>query len=113
MFHSRTASPGDRVIRKGDRPDAAYFITEGMVQVAVPGREIRLGPGEFFGERALLSGERRSTDVTAIDFCKFLTLERRDFLSFVNRQPQLRAQLDEIIAQRNAEGADSISRSMR
>ncbi len=113
LFHSRTASPGDRVIRKGDRPDAAYFITEGMVQVAVPGREIRLGPGEFFGERALLSGERRSTDVTAIDFCKFLTLERRDFLSFVNRQPQLRAQLDEIIAQRNAEGADSISRSMR
>jgi monovalent cation:H+ antiporter-2, CPA2 family len=113
LFHSRTASPGDRVIRKGDRPDAAYFITEGMAQVAVPGREIRLGPGEFFGERALLSGERRSTDVTAIDFCKFLTLERRDFLSFVNRQPQLRAQFDEIIAQRDAEGADSISRSMR
>ena len=91
LFHPRSASPGERIIRKGDRPDAAYFITEGMVEVAVPGREVRLGPGDFFGEMALLSGERRLADVTAIEFCKFLTLRRRDFLSFVNRQPELRA----------------------
>src|SRR4029077_20293781 len=56
LFPSRTPSPGDRVIRRDDGPDAAYFITDGVAQVAVPGREIRLGPGEFFGERALLSG---------------------------------------------------------
>ena len=111
LFHPRTASPGERVIRKGDRPDAAYFITEGMVEVAVPGREVRLGPGDFFGEMALLSGERRVADVTAIDFRKFLTLKRRDFLSFVNRQPELRARLDEITARRTAETAESVGRA--
>jgi CPA2 family monovalent cation:H+ antiporter-2 len=111
LFHPRTASPGERVIRKGDRPDAAYFITEGMVEVAVPGREVRLGLGDFFGEMALLSGERRVADVTAIDFCKFLTLKRRDFLSFVNRQPELRARLDEITARRTAETAESVGRA--
>jgi CPA2 family monovalent cation:H+ antiporter-2 len=100
LFSPRTASPGDRVIRKGDRPGAAYFISEGGVTVAAPGREIRLGPGDFFGEMALLSGARRSADVTAIDFCKFLTLERNDFRSFVSHHPLLRAQLDELAAQR-------------
>jgi CPA2 family monovalent cation:H+ antiporter-2 len=100
LFSPRTASPGDRVIRKGDRPGAAYFISEGGVTVAAPGSEIRLGPGDFFGEMALLSGARRSADVTAIDFCKFLTLERNDFRSFVSHHPLLRAQLDELAAQR-------------
>jgi CPA2 family monovalent cation:H+ antiporter-2 len=103
LFRPRTASPGDRIIRKGDRPGAVYFISEGAVQVAIPNHEIWLGPGEFFGEMALLSGERRSADVVAIDFCKFLTIERRDFLSFVNRQPQLRGQFDNMAAQRAAE----------
>jgi K+:H+ antiporter len=111
LFHPRSASPGERIIRKDDRPDAAYFITEGMVEVAVPGREVRLGPGDFFGEMALLSGERRSANVTAIDFCKFLTLKRRDFLSFVNRQPELRARLEEITARRTAETAESVGRA--
>ena len=113
LFRPRTASPGDRIIRKGDRPGAVYFISEGAVQVAIPNHEIRLGPGEFFGEMALLGGERRSADVVAIDFCKFLTLERRDFLSFVNRRPQLRAQFDEMAAQRAAEHPLSGSETSR
>lgn len=102
LFRSRTAAPGDRIIRKGDRPGAAYFIAEGMVQVFIPHQEIPLGPGEFFGEMALLSGERRSADVTALDFCKFYTLERRDFLSFVNRHREVRAHFDEMAEQRAA-----------
>ncbi len=66
-FRPRQADPGERLIRRGDRADAVYFIASGAVEVAVAGREIRLGPGDFFGEMALLSGERRSADVTAID----------------------------------------------
>ncbi len=100
LFQPRTASPGDRVLRKGDRPDAAYFISEGAVQVDVSNRTIRLAQGEFFGEMALLSGERRSADVTAVDFCKFLTLDRRDFRTFLGRYPQLRAHVGELAAER-------------
>lgn len=100
LFQPRVASPGDRVLRKGDRPDAAYFISEGAVQVDVGDRTIRLAQGEFFGEMALLSGERRSADVTAVDFCKFLTLDRRDFRTFLGRYPQLRAHVGELAAER-------------
>ena len=40
---------------------------------------------------ALLSGERRTADVIAVDFCQFLVLDRRDFNLFMSRHPKLRA----------------------
>jgi CPA2 family monovalent cation:H+ antiporter-2 len=107
LFRPRSAAPGERVIRKGDRADAAYFISKGTVQVRVGGREIPLGPGDFFGEMALLSGERRSADVTATDYCQFLALDQREFRSFVARYPQLRGHLDALAAQRSAMNRES------
>jgi CPA2 family monovalent cation:H+ antiporter-2 len=100
LFQPRAAVPGERIIRKGGRPDAAYFISSGAVQVTVDGREIPLGPGEFFGEMALLSRARRSADVTAIDYCQLLVLPERDFRMFVSKHPGLRAELDRLAAQR-------------
>lgn len=102
LFAPRTAMPGDRLIRKGDRPDAAYFISTGAVEVAVPGRNIHLGPGDFFGEMALLSGARRTADVTVIDYCELLVLTRRDFQSFVSRHPELREGLKKVASEREA-----------
>ena len=63
------------------------------MQVNVDGRQIPLGPGEFFGEMALLSRARRSADVTAIDYCQLLVLPERDFRMFVSKHPGLRAEL--------------------
>jgi CPA2 family monovalent cation:H+ antiporter-2 len=100
-FRPRTAAPGERLIRAGDRADAAFFISSGAVEVSVAGRKIPLGPGDFFGEMALLTGERRSADVTAIDYCDLLVLDQRDFRQFMVRHPKLRAKLDELAARRN------------
>jgi CPA2 family monovalent cation:H+ antiporter-2 len=72
------------------------------VEVAVGGNKIRLGPGDFFGEMALLSGERRSADVTAVDYCELLALDQRDFRHFVARNPALKTHLDAMAAQREA-----------
>src|SRR4051794_18496081 len=102
LFRPRTAAPGERLIRAGDRAEAAYFIAAGAVAVSVRGREIRLGPGEFFGEMALLSGQRRSADVTAVDYCQLMVLVQRDFRLFVSRHPQLRARLHELAQERTA-----------
>ena len=107
LFRPRSAVPGERVVRIGDRAEAAFFITAGAVVVAVGDPQIKLGPGDFFGEMALLSGQRRSADVTAIDYCRFLVLEQRDFRSFVSRYPQLRQKLLEM-AQRRTEMNRSI-----
>jgi len=100
MFRPKSASPGDRVIRRGDRADGMYFISSGAVEVKVDGRTIRLEPGSYFGEMALLSGERRTADVIAVDFCQFLVLDRRDFNQFMARHPAVRAAVAEIAEQR-------------
>ncbi|MDQ6432727.1 cation:proton antiporter [Mesorhizobium sp. LHD-90] len=100
LFRPASASPGERVIRTGDRADGMYFISSGAVEVRVGGRAIRLDAGSFFGEMALLSGSRRTADVIAVDFCEFQFLERRDFTQFMARHPELRAAVDTMARER-------------
>ncbi len=99
-FHPHAVQPGDRIIRAGDKADAVYFISSGAVEVAVAGRRIKLGPGDFFGEMALITGQPRSADVTAIDYGKFLTLNQRDFRDFLRRFPEIREQISALASQR-------------
>ena len=94
------AQPGERVIHRGDVADAAYFISAGEVEVAVAGQHIRLGPGNFFGEMALVSGQPRSADVTALDYSRFLKLTTDDFNEILRRYPDIRAQIVEQAAKR-------------
>jgi CPA2 family monovalent cation:H+ antiporter-2 len=91
------------VIRAGEVGAEMFFISSGAVEVAIGGKKIHLGPGEFFGEMALLTGERRSADVTALDYCLFLTLDKADFDQFIARHPGLHARLDEVAARRAEE----------
>ena len=100
LFRPKSALPGERVVRKGDRGDGMYFISSGAVEVRVGGGPVALEAGAFFGEMALLSGGRRTADVIAIDFCQFLVLERRDFNMFSARHPALRAAVSEMARER-------------
>ncbi|XAZ23116.1 cation:proton antiporter [Sinorhizobium sp. B11] len=100
LFQARLAPPGERVIRRGDRGDSMYFISSGAVEVRLASGSVRLEPGAFFGEMALLSGGRRTADVIAVDFCQFEVLERRDFNMFMSRHPNLRAIVSEMAQKR-------------
>jgi CPA2 family monovalent cation:H+ antiporter-2 len=100
-FRPHAASPGERIIRKGDRADAVYFISSGIVEVDVGGRRIKLGPGDFFGEMALISGQPRSANVTALDYCALLMLTRSDFNEMLRRYPDIRAPIADLAAQRD------------
>jgi CPA2 family monovalent cation:H+ antiporter-2 len=102
MFRPKSASPGEKVIRKGDRANAMYFLSSGAVEVRVAGRTIKLEAGAYFGEMALLTGERRTADVVAVDFCQFLVLDRRDFNQFMARHPGVRAAVAAIAEERAA-----------
>jgi CPA2 family monovalent cation:H+ antiporter-2 len=99
-FRPHTAQPGERIIRKGDKADAVYFISSGEVEVSVAKRRIKLGAGDFFGEMALISGQPRSADVTALDYGKFLTLSQGDFREFVRKFPGIREQITALASQR-------------
>ncbi len=100
LFRPKSALPGERVMRKGDRGDGMYFLSSGAVEVQVAGEPIRLEPGAFFGEMALLTGGRRTADVVAVDFCQFFVLERRDFNMFTAKHPILRQAVSEMARER-------------
>jgi len=100
LFKPRSAAPGERVIRAGEVGQEMFFISTGAVEVSIGSQKVHLGPGEVFGEMALLSGAARTADVTAIDYCLFLTMEREDFEAFITRYPALRAPLDRIASER-------------
>ena len=99
-FVPRTAEPGERIIRTGDAADGVYFISQGEVEVSVAGRQIKLGAGEVFGEMALISGQPRSADVTALDYSTFAVLSERDFRQLLRKYPDIRAQITSLAAQR-------------
>jgi CPA2 family monovalent cation:H+ antiporter-2 len=100
LFKPRSAAPGERVIRAGDIGSEMFFISSGAVEVSIGGKRIPLGPGDLFGEMALITGGVRTADVTAIDYCLFLTLEKDDFEAFVSRHPELRPKFARIAAER-------------
>lgn len=99
-FETKTAAPGERIIRKGEKADAVYFLASGEVEVSVGKKRIPLGPGDYFGEMALIDGAPRSADVTALDYSKFASLSVRDFNRFATRFPEIRTQVAEMAAQR-------------
>ncbi|MGB5493398.1 MAG: cyclic nucleotide-binding domain-containing protein, partial [Sedimenticolaceae bacterium] len=101
-FQPYSSEPGERIIRTGDPADALYLISEGEVEVTIDGRRINTrGPGEFFGEMALLSGDRRSADVTALDYSRFAMLSGRDFHKFLRRYPEIRGHIAALAADRS------------
>ena len=78
LLRPRFALPGEEIIRLGERGNAMYFIATGTVEVRLPDRNIPLGPGEFFGELALLTKKPRTADVVAVNYCHLMVLDGRD-----------------------------------
>src|ERR671937_2026194 len=80
----RSFPPGTRVFHEGDRSDACYIVRSGSFRVTrehPDGRAITLatlGPGDIFGELAMLDGEVRSASVEALSESELLALPAAD-----------------------------------
>jgi len=90
-----TMSRGDYVIRQGEAGDVFYVIQDGKVKVTKgSGIEqefiVSMGKGEYFGERALLTEDKRSANVIVeSETVELLMLDRKDFISFVGNLTEL------------------------
>ena len=100
LLRPRFTVPGERILKRGERGEAVFFIASGAVEVVRGARRIRLGSGEFFGEMALLSGRLRQADVVALTYCRLLELRRADFERFRAENPEARAQIEQVVAAR-------------
>jgi CRP-like cAMP-binding protein len=77
------------VIREGDSGDLFYAVLEGNAEVSQAGRSVRTqGPGEYFGEIALLRDVPRTATVTARSGLVLLSLDRDVFLTAVTGHPR-------------------------
>lgn len=97
---------GAVVLQKGDAGDAMFIVQTGSVEVVdldSTGAEIRLallGPGEPFGERALLTDEPRSASVRTIESSRLLRLDKTDFDKVLGRYADRRAYFTELMMMR-------------
>src|ERR687891_1389424 len=99
--------PAHRVLfRAGDVGDAMYLIESGKVKICVhakDGHEVTLamlGHGDFFGEMALLDGERRSADAVVAEDARLALLSREHFLSFMRSSPDVALEMLTALANR-------------
>ena len=84
----RAVPAGAEICRKGEPGDEMFFIVEGRVVVAAPS-PVTLGPGSFFGEMALITGEPRSATVSAAAAVSLLSLHASDFQMLCGSSPEL------------------------
>ena len=102
MLRPILATPGEPVVRRGERGDAMYLVAAGSLEVRLPGGPVRLATGDVFGEMALVLRQPRVADVVSIGYSQLLCLDAADFRRFVRGVPELRAEI-EAIARRRSE----------
>ena len=90
------------IVRRGDSADAMFFIMEGLVEVELESASIRLKPGQYFGEIALLSGGTRTATVSAVSESRLLMLEAAEFTKLIDEHPAIREAMEAVIAKRDA-----------
>jgi len=95
--------PGRMVAQFGSRGNAFYVIVEGTAKVTAgySSRTIaKLGPGDFFGELALLDGQPRSASVTAETHLTTIRIGRPEFRQLLKREPDVALKLLEVLSLR-------------
>ncbi len=100
LLRPRLVQPDKYVVRRGEAGDSMFFITAGFVEVIVEPEPVRLGPGDFFGEIALVFGGKRTADIVTLGYCQLLELRRADFEQCFKGEPELIAALRRIAESR-------------
>lgn len=86
--------PGGTVFRKGDRGNNMFLVLSGIVGISDGEIEDKkwistIGPGDFFGEMALISNIPRSATVTALEATELIAIDKQRFIESIQNQPEL------------------------
>ncbi|HZH04025.1 MAG TPA: cyclic nucleotide-binding domain-containing protein [Myxococcaceae bacterium] len=102
----RSFGTGERIVEAGQPGQTFYLVASGEVVVHVGNTEQelkRLGPGNYFGEMSLLTGEPRTATVTAAEDSVLLELNREVMARLFNSHPRFAKQVSALVAKRRNE----------
>ena len=91
----------EEIFKKGDEGDAMFIIEQGQVKVDLE-NPVYLGPGDFFGEMALISNSPRNATLVATDDSKLFELKKSDLEELFDEHEVLFRELEETIKNRSA-----------
>lgn len=92
---------GKVLIREGDLGQEFFVVESGTAEITFDGQHVRdAGPGDFFGEMALLDEERRTATVTATTPMTLVVMTRASFRAIDQTMPRVHSVVREAITQR-------------
>ena len=101
LLEEVTVAAGETVIERGEMGDAMYIIERGRMMVHDGERELNtLGPGDVFGEMAVLDPEPRSASVTAQEAGVLLRLKQEALHDLMSHQPEITRSVIRILSNR-------------
>src|SRR6266581_7591617 len=109
-----TLKRGATLFSKGDPGNSLYAVISGTVKMSISSPDGRnailnlVGPGEVFGEIALLDARARSADAIANSNCELFVIDRREFIPFVKEQPTLAMKFIELLCERLRVTSDQV-----
>lgn len=112
----RSFPAGTRVFHEGDTSDACYIVSSGSFRVTrehSDGRAITLaslGPGEVFGELAMLDHDVRSASAEALEDSELLALPASEVRALLSRHPEISLKLVAALVRRLRAANERISR---
>ena|SRR5688572_31502725 len=98
---TRAYKAGDVIFKEGDPGDEFFVIKSGTTSVRLGNRTLQeLGPGEVFGEMALIDSEPRSATVVAETDCVVVPVSEKQFLFMTSEAPYFGLSLMRVLVQR-------------
>ena len=106
LLESMDCRAEQTLFRAGDAGNAMYLIEAGHVRISVKAADghdltvAELGAGEFFGEMAMLDGQARSANATALEDSRLAILSRKHFMSFMQHNSNVALEMLGALAHR-------------
>ena len=104
LLQERQVKPNTTVFSEKMPAEALYIIKSGKIKISVMEGEgdevglLELGPGEFFGEIALIQESSRAVNARAETAAELIMLSRKDFLALIDLDPRVAAKITLAIA---------------
>jgi signal transduction histidine kinase len=106
IAQERTFPANQQIFKEGDSGDGIYVVKEGAVEISVAMNDdvrrsfAKLGPGDIFGEMAVLELKPRSATATATAATQVYFIPRNELLAMLEKSPTLSLELLREISQR-------------